>query len=189
MNVTVGVSNRHIHLTKEDFNILFGNDFKIERIRDIKQPGQYVTNCTLTIKTNKNEIKGVKVIGPARSYTQVEISKTDAYFLGLNPPIRKSGDVHDGECVTLIGPNGSIETNTCIIPDRHIHMLPNQADMYGFYDNEIVDILVSGEKGGILSNVKIRVRDNSYFEIHLDTDDANAHFLKNNDIVTIIKRK
>lgn len=189
MNVTVGVSNRHIHLTKEDFYVLFGENYEIEKVRDIKQPGQYVTNSTLTIKTYKNEIKDVKVMGPFRGYTQVEISKTDAYFLGINPPIRKSGNVSDGEVVTLIGPNGSIETNTCIIPDRHIHMLPNQAEMYGFSDNEIVDVLVSGEKGGILSNVKIRVAENSYFEIHLDTDDANAHFLKNNDIVTIIKRK
>lgn len=189
MEVTVGVSNRHVHLNKEHLDILFGNDYELNKLKNINQPGQYASLETVTLKTVKNEIKNVRILGPIRNYTQVEISKTDAYYLGINPPIRKSGDIIGSSPIEIIGPKGVLKLSEgCIIADRHIHMLKEHAKMYGFNENEKVMVIVGGEKGGILDNVNLRIADNSYFEMHLDTDDANAHMIKNGDIVRIMKK-
>lgn len=186
MKVSVGISNRHVHLKEEDYKKLFG-DIQLEEERKINQPNQYASKQFVTIKTNKNEIKNVRILGPLREYNQVEISRTDAYFLGINPPIRKSGDLSDAENIKIIGPNGEIEVKACIIADRHIHILPSEAKMYGLNDLNEVSVLIDGEKGGIIEHVHLRVSDASYFEMHLDTDDANAFNLKNGDLVKIVK--
>lgn len=188
MEISVGISNRHVHLRKEDFIKLFGEQCVLESIKPINQPGQFASNLCVTLKTEKDIIENVRILGPLRSYTQVEISKTDAYKLGLNPPVRKSGDINDSSPITLIGPKGTLELNEgCIIADRHIHILPKQAELYGLSNLEEVAVLLPGERGGILYHVKIRIDENSYYEMHLDTDDANAHLLKNGDIVKIVK--
>lgn len=187
MKVSVGVSNRHIHLTQKHLEMLFGDNYELEKIKELNQPGQYASSALLTIKTDKSEIANVRVLGPVREYTQVEISKTDAYHLGINPPIRNSGDLAGSETVRLIGPNGEFEIKECcIIATRHIHMLPEQAEKYGLDKADKVCVRINGEKSGIIENVYLRVADNSYFEMHLDTDDANAHLVKNGDIVDII---
>jgi putative phosphotransacetylase len=188
MEVSVGVSNRHVHLTEEDFKILFGEEATLEVYKPINQPGQFSSTSFVTLKTKKDTIEKVRVLGPFRTYTQIEISKTDAYKLGLNPPVRTSGDIKGSEAITLIGPKGTLEKKEgCIIADRHIHILPSQAEMYGLNNVEEVSVMIPGEKGGILSHVKIRISEQSYYEMHLDTDDANAHFIKNGDIVKIVK--
>lgn len=188
MEVTVGISNRHVHLTKEDFISLFGEETVLEEVRPINQPGQFASNCFVTLKTDKDEIEKVRVLGPLRSYTQIEISKTDAFKLGINPPVRKSGDVKGSSPITLIGPKGTLNLDEgCILADRHIHILPKQAELYGLSSLEEVAVLLPGEKGGILYHVHLRISENSYYEMHLDTDDANAHLLKNGDIVKIVK--
>ena len=188
MEVSVGISNRHVHLTQEHFIELFGLDAVLENKNSINQPGQFASYSLVTLKTEKGQIENVRVLGPLRNYTQIEISKTDSYKLGINPPIRKSGDVKESCPITLIGPKGVLELNEgCIIADRHIHILPKQAEVYGLSDMEEVSVLIPGEKGGILSHVRLRISDNSYYELHLDTDDANAHMLKNGDIVKIVK--
>lgn len=188
MEVSVGVSNRHVHLKEEDFYVLFGKEQTLEMVKPINQPGQFASSSFVTIKTEKSEIPHVRVLGPFRPYTQVEISKTDAYQLGINPPIRTSGDLAGSEKVTLIGPMGTLNLEEgCIIADRHIHLLPEQASLYGLNDLEEVSLLVPGEKGGILSHVKLRVKENSYYEAHLDTDDANSHMIKNGDLLKIVK--
>ena len=99
MKVSIGISNRHVHLTQEHLNILFGNNFELEKIKDLNQPGQFVSNSTVTIKTEKSEFQNVRVVGPTRDYTQVEISKTDAYFLKINPPVRESGNLENAESI------------------------------------------------------------------------------------------
>lgn len=187
MKVSIGVSNRHVHLTKEDFEMLFGKDFKLEKKNDLSQPGQYSSTSTVILKTNKSKIENVRVLGPLRSYSQVEISKTDAYKLGLNPPVRNSGDLKDSCPITIIGPRGTVELKEgCIIPTRHIHILPSQVKMYNLEGKEKVSIKIPGEKGGIITNVHIKESNDSFFELHLDTDDANAHLITNGDIGEII---
>lgn len=187
MKVSIGVSNRHVHLTKEHLNILFGEGYELQKKVDVKQPGQFAATDVVTIKTDKSEINGVRILGPLREYTQVEISKTDAYKLGLNPPIRDSGDLKDSEPITIIGPKGSVSLNEgCIISNRHIHLSPNQRKLYGLENKESVNVKIDGEKGGIFFNVKLKVSDEAYLEMHIDTDDANAHLIKNDDIGEII---
>jgi putative phosphotransacetylase len=188
MKVTVGVSNHHVHLTEKDFKLLFGNS-SLEVLKKINQPNQFASKSLVTLKGEKGEINDVRVLGPFRNYTQVEISKTDARKLGLTPPVRESGDLKDSSPITLIGPNGTLTLKEgCIIADRHIHMLPKQAELYGLDKQDEVSVITPGEKGGILFHVKLRISENSYFEMHIDTDDANAHLLKNGDIVSIISK-
>lgn len=187
MKVSVGVSNRHVHLNKESLRILFGEDYDLKDIGALTQPGQFKASETVVIKTEKSEIKNVRVLGPVRDYTQVEISKTDAYKLGLKPPVRDSGDLADSENITIIGPKGQVDVQGCIIATRHIHILPEQVKLYGLEGIEKVSVLISGEKGGIINNVSLKVAPSSYFELHLDTDDANAHMIKSGDIVDILR--
>lgn len=186
MEIKVGVSNRHVHLTKEDYNILFG-DIELTKVRDLNQYGEFASSCLVTLKTNKNIINNVRVLGPLRNYTQIEISKTDAYLLGLNPPVRNSGDIKDSSPITIEGPNGSVSKEEgCIIAARHIHVHTKQLEELGLTDQQIVSVKVNTEKGGILDNVSVKTGD-YYYEIHIDTDDANAHLLNNGDVVEIIK--
>lgn len=187
MKVTIGVSNRHVHLTDEHLKILFGNDYVLEKKNDLNQPGQFASTALVCLKTEKGIIDKVRVLGPVRKYTQVEISKTDAYKLGLNPPVRNSGDLVNSEGITLIGPNGEVTIEEgCIIATRHIHILPKQVIEYKLEGKEKVSVRLNGEKGGIIDNVYIKVSDDSYFELHLDTDDANAHLIKSGDIAEIL---
>lgn len=188
MKVQIGVSNRHVHLKKEDLEKLFGENYELEVIRSINQPGQFASNSFVTLKTEKTTIDHVRVLGPLRDYTQVEVSKTDAIKLGINPPIRTSGDILNSSPITLIGPKGEVKLEYgCIIADRHIHITPKQMEMYGLTGKDKVNVLLSSEKGGIIFNVDLKVADNSYFEMHLDTDDANAHMIKQGDIAEILE--
>lgn len=187
MNIQVGVSNRHLHLKEEDYRTLCG-DKEIEVLKQLNQPGQFATTQTFTIKTDKAEIPNVRFLGPFREYTQVEISKTDAYKLGINPPVRTSGDLLGSSSITIVGPIGQITINEgCIIADRHIHVNEEMIKYYHLEGKEKVSVLIKGEKGGILNNVYLKKNPNSYFEMHIDTDDANAHLLKSGDIVEIIE--
>ena len=187
MKVSIGVSNRHVHLTKNDLEILFGKDFKLEKRNDLNQPGQYASNSVVTIKSDKSSIDNVRVLGPVRDYTQVEISKTDAFKLGINPPIRNSGDLNGSSPITIVGPKGTLDLQFgCIIATRHIHILPSQVKMYNLDNKEKVNVKLNGEKGGIITNVYLKVSDEAFFELHLDTDDANAHLINNGDIGEII---
>ena len=177
MKVNIGISNRHVHLTKEDVEILFGHD--LTKLRDLVQAGQYACHELVTIKTEKDQIENVRVLGPTRNYTQVEISKTDAYKLGLNPPIRTSGDLANSENITIIGPKGTIlAKEACIIANRHIHMNPLLAHDLGFVNNQRVRVKIDTIKGGIMENVFIKVTDDGVLEMHVDTDDANAFLIE-----------
>ena len=188
MNINVGVSNHHVHLNVNDMELLFGPGYQLKHLKDLTQLGQYACCEKVTLKTLKATIEGVRVLGPVRPYTQVEISKTDAYALGLNPPVRDSGDLVDSSPIKIIGPYGSVNLNYgCIIANRHIHLNKQDLNRLGLNVDDIVQVKLDGPKGGIIDNVCLKVDDSYTFELHLDTDDANAHLLKQGDVGSIIK--
>lgn len=187
MNIKVGISNRHIHLSKEDFLDLFGNsDFY--SIKDLSQEGEFMSNLTLNIKTNKAVIENVRIVGPLREKTQVEISKTDSYKLGVNPPVRMSSNFDEACDIMLISDNASkLINNSLIIANRHIHCKTSELSKYNLYDGQVVSIKIDNERGGILNNVIVKSKPSYNLELHLDTDEANAMGLKNGDIVEILE--
>lgn len=185
IDMNVGISNRHVHLTEDDFKKLFNNK-ELEAVKYLNQPGQFASNLKVTIKTEKSEISGVRVLGPLRDYTQVEISKTDAYKLGLNPPVRESGNLKGSEDITIIGDNEITLKECTIIATRHIHASKEDLVKYNLDASKKYRVKIYGEKGGIINNVSIKVSDKAFFEMHLDTDDGNGHLLKCGDTATII---
>ena len=185
MKVNVGISNRHVHLNIDDYKLLFGNIPMIKR-NDLNQPGMFASELTVTIKGEKRSIENVRVLGPLRDYTQVEISKTDAYFLGIDPPVRSSGSLDGAGLITIIGPLGQITKNCAIIAERHIHVDKKIREEKHLENVDKVSIKIDGEKSGIINNVYLKDSNEAYFELHLDTDDANAFLLKQNDEVEII---
>lgn len=168
MEVKVGVSNRHVHLTEEDVEILFGKDYKLTPRNYLDQPGQFATEETVTLKTDKNIKEYVRIVGPTRNYTQVEVLEEDKEYFGINPPIRNSGDLENSESITIIGPKGIInKKNICIIANRHIHI--NTRDKGNFYEDQIVKVDINGK---ILDNVHIKIGDNYALALHMNKDDA-----------------
>lgn len=186
MKVNIGVSARHVHLCKEDLNELFGKDYNLTIKSDLSQKGQYACNEQVILKGPKGYIERVRILGPLRDKTQVEISRTDSFKLGINPLVRNSGDLKDACEITIIGPKGQIVRNAAIIAARHIHATKEDAIKYGFLNKEYISIKIDNEKGGILDNVYVRLNDDFTFEVHLDTDDANAFLINNKDEAKII---
>lgn len=178
--IPVGVSNRHVHLTEETFHKLFGKETSFEELRPLYQPGEFASKHTLTIVGPKQRcIENVRILGPLRKYDQVEVSLTDSIYLGINPPIVNSGELQDASPLTLVGPNGSIYLEKCaIIANRHIHMSPSEALQFGVKHGDLCRIKISGIKSTIFENVLIRVKENWRLQIHLDTDDANAAYIR-----------
>ncbi|MBD8935210.1 MAG: phosphate propanoyltransferase [Anaeroglobus sp.] len=186
--VPIGVSNRHVHLSQNDLESLFGSGYELTKIKDISQPGQFACKETVTIAGPKGAIEKVRVLGPTRKQSQVEILKSDCFKLGINAAMRMSGDLDGTPGITLIGPKKSLFlTQGAIVAKRHIHMLPRDARRFGVTDGQVVSLKVSGERGGILGNVVIRVTTTSALECHIDTEEANAMDLKNGSKITIIK--
>ena len=185
MKVSVGISNRHVHFQEDDYQILFQNT-KLEKEKDLKQPGQFASNLKVDIQGPKGVIKDVRVVGPFRNYTQVEVSKTDARKLGIDPPVRTSGDLRDASSITIIGPFGQIEKSCAILSTRHIHVDHDIRISKGLLGVQEVAIKIPGSKSGILEHVELKDSDKAYFEVHLDTDEGNAFLLKNDDEVEII---
>lgn len=187
MKVTVGISNRHVHLTKEHLEVLFGKGYELQVLRPINQPGQFASVEKVSIETPKARMDGVRILGPLRSYTQVEISKTDAIKLGLNPPVRESGDLENSAPITIIGPVGTVVLEQgCILANRHIHITPEEVKKFGLEGISKVKVKISGEKGGIMDQVYLKEAEASYYEMHIDTDDANAFLLQNGDEVEFL---
>lgn len=182
--IKVGISNHHVHLTEETYYKLF-DDAPTKR-NDINQIGEYACNEVVTLKTNKNQIENVHIMGPFRNYNQVEITRTDAKKLGLNPPVTKSGQLNEADSITIETQKASITLeNSCIIAERHVHMNEKKAQELGVQNNQLVKLAISGAKSCILY-AKVKISDNGYFEAHLDFDDANAAGLDNNDEVDLI---
>ena len=186
MKVRIGVSARHVHVTKEDLNTLFGEGYELTKKVDLTQPGQYACNEQVTLKGPKGEIERVRILGPERGETQVEISRTDSFKLGVKPPVRNSGDLEGAAEITIVGPKGEVTKNAAIIAARHVHATIEDAKKYGFEGKKFVSVVVKGEKGGILENVYVRISDKFSYEVHLDTDDANAFLINNGDEAELI---
>lgn len=178
--IPVGVSNRHVHLTENTFHKLFGDEIKFEPMRQLYQPGEFASKHTLTIVGPKLRcIENVRILGPLRKYDQVEVSLTDAIFLGINPPIVNSGSLENAAPLTLVGPKSSIYLEKCaIIANRHIHMNSEEAKILGVKDGDMCKVRIQSIKSTIFENVLIRINDNWRLQIHLDTDDANAAFIR-----------
>ena len=186
MKIKIGVSARHVHLTKEDFLYLYGEGCSLTKSKDLSQIGEYACNENVNLITEKGTIENVRILGPYRSYTQVEVSKTDSYVLGLNPPVRESGDLENSELITIEHNGKKITKNCCIIADRHIHINSNDINKYGLSDGQVVKIKLFGIKGGIIVNVMVKFVELYVLEAHIDLDDANAHLVKTGDIGEIV---
>ncbi|MFC4403501.1 phosphate propanoyltransferase [Gracilibacillus xinjiangensis] len=186
--VPVSVSARHIHLEQKHAEILFGKNYTFTKHRDISQPGQYSCMEQVTIVGPKSQMERVRIVAPLRKQTQIEISKTDAIKLGVNPPVRHSGDLKGSAPLTVIGPKGNVDLlEGCIIADRHIHMSPADAKRFGVVNHQKVKVEIDGEKGGLMYGVTIRVSDRYALDMHIDTDDANAFGIKGQEYLTLIK--
>lgn len=187
--VIVGVSNRHGHLTREHTEILFGPGKRLTSLRPLLQPGQFACNELVTIATSKGVLPNVRLIGPERKYTQVEVSRSEAVRLGLNPPIRQSGELDNTPGCVIIGPAGSIIINRgVILAGRHLHCHTSEGEALGLTNRQVIRMRVGGERGGVMENVLVRVHPEFKLEYHVDTDEANGFGLSSGDHVEILRR-
>jgi putative phosphotransacetylase len=186
--IPLGVSNRHIHLTPETFARLFGKGVPFEEMRPLYQPGEFASKHTLTIVGPKlRSIPAVRILGPLRKYDQVEVSLTDAVFLGIDPPVANSGTLDGAAPLTLVGPNGSVYLqNVAIVASRHIHMTNADAARMGVRDGDVCKVRIVGAKSTVFENVLIRTNDSWRLQIHLDTDDANAANIREETVVEFL---
>ncbi len=188
-DIKVGVSQRHVHLSQQDLETLFGKGFELTKAKTLMgrefASEQFVTLVGPSLKS----IERVRVLGPVRKNTQVEISRTDTFVLKVSPPVRPSGEIKGSEKLVLVGPKGCVYLKEgVIIANRHIHLTPEFADKNGICDNDYVDVLIDSIKPTKFFDVQVRVRDDFNVEMHIDTDDANSAGIKNGDKVTIIKK-
>ena len=184
MKIKVGVSNRHIHLTEDAYRLLFEKN--LTKKTDLSQPGQFSSEEVLTIEANGKKIDNVRIVGPFRKYNQVEISRRDARFLGINPPVRKSGDLKDACDIIISNEQGRYKLkDCCIIANRHVHISNSYAKELRLKDNDEVKIVIPKDKGGIVKAF-IKTSDDAVLELHIDTDDANAFNLNTGDEVELI---
>lgn len=185
LEIPIGISNRHVHLSREDMDTLFGSGSTLTRMKAVKQPGQYAAEETVTLRGPKGQIANVRVLGPLRRATQIEISVSDSFTLGVKAPVRMSGDLESSPGIEIIGPRGSIrKTEGTIVAWRHIHISPAQARQFGLLDGMEIGVEVTGQRGGVLSHVVVRVSEDAVLEMHIDVEEANSVGLRNGDCVT-----
>jgi len=186
--INIGVSNRHIHLSAGDLEHLFGKGHAINCMKDLSQPGQCAAAETVIIAGPKGCIENVRVLGPVRMQTQIEVSQTDTYRLGIKAPVRESGNLESSGQVTVIGPNGSLHLSEgLIVAQRHIHMTPDDAKTYGVTNSQSVQVKVEGARGIIFDNVVVRVSNSFALEYHIDIDEANCAGIKQGDKAYLMK--
>lgn len=185
--IPVGLSNRHIHLSQKDIDVLFGQNYELTKFRDLSQPGQFACDEKVDLVGPKNTIKGVRILGPARDKTQVEVSIADSFTLGVKAPIRDSGDIAGSPGLKLKGPKGEVLMEEGVIgASRHIHMHTSDAEKFGLVDKDRVKVRTSGERALVFENVLVRVNENYALEMHIDLDEGNAAALRNGEMVELI---
>lgn len=185
--IPIAVSARHVHLSEEHVTKLFGQDYSLKAKSPLSQPGQFAANEQVTIVGPKASIHGVRVLGPARSLSQVEISSTDARQLGIEAPLRYSGDIEGSAPITIVGPIGSVTLSQgCIIAAAHIHMSPNEAENFGVHDGQFVNVRALSKRPIIFNQVKVRVHERFKLEMHIDTDEGNAALISKNSYGELI---
>ena len=184
--IPVGISARHVHLTKETVETLFGKGHKLTFKRDITQPGEFLAAERISVVTPKGELRNVAILGPERKQVQVEISQTDARHLGINPPLRLSGDIENGATVHIVSDNAVITANnSAIIAKNHIHMTPKDAENFKVKDGDRVCVRVNSKRPVLFEGVVIRVNERFGLSFHVDFDEANACMLQDNDHAVI----
>mgnify|MGYP000934025595 CR=1 FL=1 len=187
--IKVGVSARHVHLSQADLETLFGKGYELTPKKMLMGDQYAAEECVTLVSPSLRSIEGVRVLGPVRSHSQIEISRTDTFKLKVSPPVRPSGEIKGSAPMALVGPKGSVFLNEgCIIANRHIHMTPKDAEKYGIKDNDIVDVEIQNAKPTRYYNVQVRVRSDFNTEMHIDTDDANAAGIKTGDHVEILTK-
>ena len=185
--VEIGISNKHLHLSDADLETLFGPGAKLTPYKELVQPGQYAAEEKVDVIGPKGSFKGMRIIGPTRPQTQVEISMTDARVIGIDAPIRESGKLDGTPGVKLVGPAGELDLETgVIVALRHIHLSPSEAAEAGLKDKDLVDIKTFGTRPLIFQDVLIRSGDGHQKECHIDTDEANAAGATNGQEIEII---
>lgn len=187
MKLPIALSNRHIHLSASDIETLFGQGHTLTHFKDLSQPGQFACDEKVDVVGPKGTIKGVRVLGPARPESQLEISLADGFVLGVKAPIRDSGQVDGTPGVKLVGPKGEVEIEKgVIVAARHIHMHTEDAEKFNVADNQRVKIRTSGERAVVFENVLVRVSPKFALEMHVDVEEGNAAGVKNGDMVELI---
>lgn len=185
--VVAGVSNRHVHLSQDDVQTLFGAGHELTKLRDLRQPGQYACEETVTVVTPGGVLENVRVLGPARSRSQFELAASDARKLRIAPPLARSGSGAACPSVLLVGPAGSVTLTEGVgMAWRHVHLSPSEAAVLGLEDGSEVDVEAAGERGLIFRRVWVRVGEGFVSEFHVDLDEANACGLKTGDSVRIL---
>jgi len=187
--IPIGVSARHAHVTEEHLEILYGKGHQLTVHAPLYQPDAFAAKETLTIVGRRmRSIEGVRILGPARNYSQVELARTDAIRLGLNPPIRDSGDLADSEPISLTGPAGSIYLEYgAICATRHIHMTSQTASSLGVHKDDLLQVRIPGERALILENIRPKISSSYVLQMHLDTDDSNAAGLRGGEAVEVLQ--
>jgi putative phosphotransacetylase len=187
-DVPVGISAKHVHLSREHVDLLFGKGYQLTYLKPLSQPGQFAANETVELIGPKGTLSKVRVLGPERPHTQVEVAMSDARKLGMKPPVKTSGDLNGTIGITLRGSKGEVAiTEGVMIADRHIHMTPEEARCFNVQDGQKVNLLIKGDKGGILHNVCIRVNSKYALDCHIDTDDASAFQIQQGQTLSIIR--
>lgn len=186
--VPVGISMRHIHLSRREVDALFGRTYQLTPLRPLSQPGQFACQECLDVIGPKGVLHKVRILGPERREAQVELAQTDCRTIGIKAPVRSSGSVEGTPGVLLQGPRGVLSLpQGVIIADRHLHMSPAQAAAFHLKDGDTVRIRIDGGKPGILDGVLVRAGEQYELDLHLDTDDANAFQLKQGQLVTVLE--
>lgn len=185
--IPIAMSNKHIHLSQKDLEKLFGEGYELTPIKDLSQPGQFACEEKVDAVGPRGTLKGIRVLGPVRDNTQLEISVSDGFALGVSAPIRDSGDIDGTPGVKLVGPKGEVEIDKgVIVAARHIHMSTEDAEKFGVKDKDLVDVKVDGPRGITFHNVLARVSDKFALEMHVDMEEGNAAGIKNGNIVEMI---
>lgn len=173
--IPIGVSARHVHLSREHVEVLFGKGYQLNKKKDL-MGGQFAAmECVTLVGTKLRAIENVRILGPERKRSQVEVAKTDAIRLGINPPVRESGNLDGSAPIALVGPKGVLYLEEgCIVAKRHIHMSPEDAQKFGVVNGQKVKVQFDNGRGGIFDEVVIRVDKSFTLEMHIDTDEANG---------------
>lgn len=186
--IKIGVSQRHVHLSREDLDTLFGKGYELTKKKTLMGREYASEEFVTLVGPSLRAIEKVRVLGPVRKNTQVEISRTDTFILKVSPPVRPSGEIEGSERIVLVGPKGSVYIKQgVIIANRHIHLTPDYATRHGIKDGDYVNVIVEGIKPTKFFDVQVRVRDDFNVEMHIDTDDANSAAIKNGDSVRIVR--
>lgn len=186
-SIPIGVSNRHLHISKQDLELLFGKGYELTFFKPLSTPGQFACKEIVTLKGPKGSIEGVRILGPVRKDTQVEVLQSDSFKLGLDVPSKESGDIDGTPGITIVGGNGEIDiAKGVIVALRHIHMSPEDAIKCNVKDKDIVDVKVNTKRGVVFNNTVIRVDSSFKLEMHIDFDEANACLAKTGDLAEIL---